>query len=578
MADINDQNNMTNMANSSVKKSKFNVLINAPINLLINVPMTLFWRLFLSLLSMILITSILSISVERWLNEQELATRMDSQIEKLLTQRERLVTSLQAGDLPAVKQIYNADRRLMSQIRIYDEQGAIIFPRYRFRESRGERVQGQGRAIDSQTSASSENRGSVSGTFDNKESDYSKYSNKARADRNPYSRYGLNNDGVNNDGLNSDKSGDKPFIFNDILQPMPSHKAIANVDSRPELAEVTVMMPNDESVIIQLRPHLLFKDVLELQRGNFTLRLLLIIIFSILVCFWLSRTLTRRIGRVQDTVHRMIDGDYQANPQLSDLGSDELGLLAKDEAQLSTRLADSELARRQMLSDISHELRSPLARLDVATELTRDFAPNTSRYLDRIDKESTRMNELIEQIIHIQSLQMQQYTIDNVENETVNISAIITEIGQDVCFEFQHKNVHWQWQPSNSLLADSWTVLGNQEQLYSALENIIRNAFMHTSADSNVTVEMIEISMANKLPAIQISITDEGGGVADKDLQRIFQPFVRLDTARHRETGGYGLGLAIVHAVIMAHKGQIAVYNREDGIQGLVVEMILPVE
>ena len=569
MADINDQNNMTNMANSSVKKSKFNVPINVPTN----VPMTLFWRLFLSLLSMILITSILSISVERWLNEQELSTRMDSQIEKLLTQRERLVTSLQAGDLSTVKQIYNADRRLMSQIRIYDEQGAIIFPRYRFRESRGERVQGQGRAIDSQTSASSENRGSVSGTFDNKESDYSKYSNKARADRNPYSRYGLNND-----SLNSDKSGDKPFIFNDILQPMPSHKAIADVDSRPELAEVTVVMPNDESFIIQLRPHLLFKDVLELQRGNFTLRLLLIIIFSVLVCFWLSRTLTRRIGRVQDTVHRMIDGDYQANPQLSDLGSDELGLLAKDVAQLSTRLADSELARRQMLSDISHELRSPLARLDVATELTRDFAPNASRYLDRIDKESTRMNELIEQIIHIQSLQMQQYTIDNVENETVDISAIITEIGQDVCFEFQHKNVNWQWQPSNSLLADYWTVLGNQEQLYSALENIIRNAFMHTSADSTVIVEMIKIQMTNKLSAIQISIIDEGSGVADKDLQRIFQPFVRLDTARHRETGGYGLGLAIMHAVIMAHKGQIAVYNRKDGIQGLVVEMILPAE
>ena len=578
MADINDQNNMTNMANSSVKKSKFNVPINVPIN----IPMTLFWRLFLSLLSMILITSILSISVERWLNEQELSTRMDSQIEKLLTQRERLVTSLQAGDLSTVKQIYNADRRLMSQIRIYDEQGAIIFPRYRFRESRGERVQGQGQAIDSQAPAL-DNRGSVSGTFDNKESDYSKYSNKARADRNYYSRYGLNNDGLNNDGvnndsLNSDKSGDKPFIFNDILQPMPSHKAIADVDSRPELAEVTVVMPNDESVIIQLRPHLLFKDVLELQRGNFTLRLLLIIIFSILVCFWLSRTLTRRIGRVQDTVHRMIDGDYQANPQLSDLGSDELGLLAKDVAQLSTRLADSELARRQMLSDISHELRSPLARLDVATELTRDFAPNASRYLDRIDKESTRMNELIEQIIHIQSLQMQQYTIDNVENETVDISAIITEIGQDVCFEFQHKHINWQWQPSNSLLAGSWTVSGNQEQLYSALENIIRNAFMHTSADSTVTVEMIKIQMVNKLPAIQISITDEGGGVADKDLQRIFQPFVRLDTARHRETGGYGLGLAIVHAVIMAHKGQIAVYNRKDGIQGLVVEMILPAE
>ena len=278
----------------------------------------------------------------------------------------------------------------------------------------------------------------------------------------------------------------------------------------------------------------------------------------------------------------MIDGDYQANPDLSKMGDDELGLLAKDVAKLSIRLAESELARKQMLSDISHELRSPLARLEVATELTRDFAPNTSRYLDRIDKESARMNELIEQIIHIQSLQMQQYTIDNLENEAVNLSEIISEIGQDVCFEFQHKNVRWQWQPSRLLSKSdtdfSWTVLGNQEQLHSAFENVIRNAFMHTEAGSTVSAEMKEVEMDNKSHAIEITITDEGGGVAEKDLDRIFQPFVRLDSARHRETGGYGLGLAIVHAVVIAHKGYINVYNRQDGIKGLMMQITLPTE
>ncbi|OXL26440.1 two-component sensor histidine kinase [Psychrobacter sp. DAB_AL32B] len=548
---------MTKMTGSSIEKPKFRVRI------------TLFWRLFLSLLLMILITSILSISVERWLNERELATRMDSQIEKLLTQRERLVTSLQAGDLSTVKQVYNEDRRLMSQIRIYDEQGAIIFPRYRFRESRGEQRQ----AIDSQTSASSENRGSVSDAFDHKESDYSKFSNKARADRNPYSRYDLNSD-----SLNSDKSGEQPFSLNHILQPKPSRKAIANADSSPELADMMVVLPDEQTVIIQLRPHLLFKDVLELQRGNFTLRLGLIILFSVLVCFWLSRTMTQRIRRVQHTVHRMLVGDYQVNPSLSRLGTDELGLLAKDVAQLSTRLADSELARKQMLSDISHELRSPLARLDVATELTRDFAPHADRYLDRIDKESARMNELIEQIIRIQSLQMQQYTIANIENETVDICEIISEIGKDVCFEFQHKNVHWQWQPNASLSRESCTVIGNQEQLYSALENIIRNAFMHTAVDSTVMADIQAVKMNNQTSAIQISIIDEGGGVAEQDLERIFQPFVRLDSARHRETGGYGLGLAIVYAVVMAHKGQVGIYNRKDDMQGLIVQLTIPVK
>ena len=503
---------------------------------------TLFWRLFLSLLLTVLITSIISVMVERWLNGKELSARMDVQIDNLLLKRQEVVAALQAGDLLAIRQLYRQDRRLMSQVRIYDEQGAIIFPRYRYREER--QTNGQEVARDLPSYPMSENR-------------------RAHHDKN-------------------DSAYEKPSFINAILHPaMPNREVIFDPNSRPELADITVDLPDGQTAIIQLRPHLRFADVLALQRGNFTVRLLLIILFSVLVCFWLSRTLTQRIGRVQDTVHRMIDGDYQANPQLSTLGSDELGLLAKDVALLSTRLAESELARKQMLSDISHELRSPLARLDVATELTRDFAPDASRYLDRIDKESTRMNELIEQIIHIQSLQMQQYTIDNLESDAVDVVELITEIGKDVCFEFQHKDVRWQWTPPDALSSSSdasLTVLGNQEQLHSALENIIRNAFMHTPADSTVTAEVTKVRLDNKRDAIQISITDEGGGVAEKDLERIFQPFVRLDSARHRETGGYGLGLAIVHAVVVAHKGKINVCNRKDGIQGLVVQIVLPIQ
>lgn len=501
---------------------------------------TLFWRLFLSLLLTVLITSIISVMVERWLNGKELSARMNQQIERLLPKRQEVVDALQSGDLLAIGQLYRQDRRLMSQIRVYDAQGAIIFPRYRYREERQSNAQEVERDLSSHHAMPDYRR--------------AYYDKEGRIYK-------------------------KPSIFNEILHPaMPSREAILHPENRPELADLTVVLPDGQTAIVQLRPHLRFADVLALQRGNFPLRLLLIILFSVLVCFWLSRTLTQRIRRVQDTVHRMMDGDYQAHPHLSTLGSDELGLLAKDVAQLSTRLAESELARKQMLNDISHELRSPLARLEVATELTRDFAPNASRYLDRIDKESARMNELIEQIIHIQSLQMQQYTIDNLENDAVDIVELITEIGKDVCFEFQHKNIQWQWQPNKSLSQERCKVCGNQEQLHSALENIIRNAFMHTSTDSTVMAEVKLLSLNSKNNAIEISITDEGEGIAEKDLERIFQPFVRLDNARHRETGGYGLGLAIVHAVIIAHKGQINVYNRKDGIQGLVVQIVLPTQ
>ena len=101
---------------------------------------------------------------------------------------------------------------------------------------------------------------------------------------------------------------------------------------------------------------------------------------------------------------------------------------------------------------------------------------------------------------------------------------------------------------------------------------------MHTAAGSTVIAEMKAIQTDDGRSAIQISVKDEGDGIADKDLERIFQPFVRLDSARHRDTGGYGLGLAIVHAVVMAHKGSINAYNRQDGIKGLTVQIVLPMK
>ena len=527
------------------------------------VRITLFWRLFLSLLLTILITSVLSIVVERWLAEKELTSRMDVQIDSLLMKREEMVAALRIGDVEFVRQMYRQDRQLMNQIRVFDEQGAIIFPRYRDKDGRQGQLQNGRQTMDPAIQSLQQIP-----------------SRPPRVDNNAYGVEGRNADDRLREHDNEIPKNE-PSFWQKFLKPRTaSSAAVADIDTRPELADISVELPDGQSIIIQLRPHLRFSDVVEIQHGNFPIRLLLIVIFSVLVCIWLSRTLTQRIGRVQNTVHRMIDGNYQANPELSKMGDDELGLLAKDVAHLSTRLVDSELARKQMLSDISHELRSPLARLDVATELTRDFAPNANRYLDRIDKESTRMNELIEQIIHIQSLQMQQYTVDNLESEAVDISDIISSIGEDVCFEFQHKDVHWQWQPPEASalgnLEGFWTVQGNAEQLYSALENVIRNAFMHTAAGSTVIAEIKAIQMENKTAAVQIAITDEGGGVADKDLERIFHPFVRLDSARHRDTGGYGLGLAIVHAVVMAHKGYINAHNRRDDVQGLVVEIVLP--
>ena len=489
-------------------------------NPLFKIRLTLFWRLFLSLLFTILFTALSSILIERGLNERALNTRMDQQIERLLVKRELVVAALQTGDMQSVRQLYQEDRRFMNQISIYNEQGALLFPKYNQRRHR-------------------------------------KGKSHVNSVENPPSQNSITSKPTRNKQRNNNN------VINTII----------NIDNLPKIADTLVTLPNGETLVIQLRPNLPFSEVVALQRGNFGVRLLLIILFSTLVCVWLSRTLIRRIRHVQNTVRQMINGHYQIDLSLISLGSDELGLLAKDVAKLASRLVESELARKQMLSDISHELRSPLARLEVATELTRDFAPNAERYLDRIDKESTRMNELIEQIIHIQSLQMQQYSTIDSEKEPINLIELISDISQDVLFEFQNKNVTLEWQtPTNE---EEYLTFGNHKQLHSALENVIRNAFVHTPENSTVTVDIIK-TKTNQASMVQIRIADEGKGIEDKDVQRIFEPFVRLDSARQRQTGGYGLGLAIAHAVMMAHKGNIQAYNRTDHQQGLVVKIELP--
>lgn len=475
--------------------------------------LTLFWRLFFSLLLTILFTVISSVLVERWLNERALNARMEVQVERLLAKREVLITALEKDDWESVRRLYQQDRRFMNQIIIYEAQGGVIFPKYgRMRWHK------------------------------------------------------------NHVPTAPTRSFTPP---DDIIDPKASIKeAVIRLNDHPDMADTTVTLPDGQAVVIQIRPNLPFDEIAALQRSNFMVRLVFIILFSTLISFWLSRTMIGRMRDVQRTVRQLIDGNYQTDPAIAQLGYDELGLLAKDVALLSTRLKDSELARKQMLSDISHELRSPLARLEVATELTRDFAPSAERYLDRIDKESARMNELIEQIIHIQSLQMQHYALDDAEKVPVNLVDIISEIGQDVCFEFQNKHVRWGWHPPMDTHA--YVTHDNPEQLHSALENIIRNAFIHTPAGSTVTADIAKTTTDQGAPAIQIRITDAGDGVADEDLTRIFEPFVRLDSARQRQTGGYGLGLAIVHAVIKAHNGHIHACNRQDGQHGLVVQITLP--
>ena len=538
-----------------------------------NQPFNLFWRLFLSMLTILLLTSALSVGIERWMNAKELNNKMQLQVARLLIARQNATAALANDDLQTIKHLYRDNRWLMSQMRIVDDKGELVLPKSRrFRSESNQR---------------SHYRPATRSEFQHASLPSNDF-NLQQPSRSPH-----------HDSRLAPSFTDQPW-----------EQVSADISNYPELEDTTVLSNSGKTYIVQLQPRLSLRDLMALRKDHTLIRVSLILLFSILVCYWLSRALTRRIQRVQGAVHLMSEGRFTAAEELQNLGNDELGMLAKDVSKLSTRLANSELARKQMLSDISHELRSPLARLDVATELTRDFAPEAGHYLDRIEKESVRMNELIEHIIQIQSLQMRQNTLDIEAHQSIDLYDLLDEIRQDVCFEFQDKGVSWQWQllheggligSRGSLPADSHKIMGDPQQLHSAFENILRNAFTHTAADSSVTVSLETFTHPKQeLPYLKVKVIDAGSGVAEADLQRIFQPFVRLSTSRERlnptsnkpsdnnpqssrphkaaqkKYNGYGLGLAIAHAIIMVHQGELVAYNRQDGLSGLVIEASLP--
>ncbi|MGB2271462.1 MAG: ATP-binding protein [Pseudomonadales bacterium] len=289
---------------------------------------------------------------------------------------------------------------------------------------------------------------------------------------------------------------------------------------------------------------------------QFTLALVL----SALVCFVLARYLTRNIQQLSIATRALASGDLSARATLSNLSkNDELSQLGLDFNDMATALENSIENQKRLVRDISHELRSPLARLQIALELARQKGSN--KELDRIEKEAMRLNELIGQLLSMPD--------DSAPlNDTIDLVLLLESIINDCTIEAEVKQVKLLLitQCSESLVAATVT------QLHSAMENIIRNAIHYTSNNSQITIELHTINNTSGT-YFQVSVNDCGPGVPDEDLEQIFQPFYRVDRARNRQTGGYGIGLAIVQRVIQRHKGSVSAKNTT---AGLSVQISLP--
>ena len=301
------------------------------------------------------------------------------------------------------------------------------------------------------------------------------------------------------------------------------------------------------------------------------LRILALLVTAGLVCYALARHFASPVRRLRGVARSFASGDLKARVGDDPLirRRDEVAELAKEFDEMAnriesliTRQEQMLVSQRRLLGDISHELRSPLTRLALASGLLqRRVGEEAEPLFQRIDRECDRLNTMIGQLLTLARLDV----IPAPEAlEAVDLKELLENIISDAAFELSSRDVRIELSAPTSCFLE-----GAPELLYSALENVIRNAVRYTAEGTVITVEL---GCTSSL--ISVTVSDYGPGVPEKDLDHLFEPFYRVAEARDRKTGGSGLGLAITDRTVRLHGGSVEALNRPKG--GLSVCLSFP--
>lgn len=287
-----------------------------------------------------------------------------------------------------------------------------------------------------------------------------------------------------------------------------------------------------------------------------------------LTTFVLVMIFTRPVVRLRKAARELAGGKLNTRVQEADrkslLKGDEFDALVHDFNHMAERLESLVDAHKLLLRDVSHELRSPLARVNVALELSREDAdPQMISHLDRIERETQRLNQLIGQLLTLSSME----ATENLEKaERISLRQLLDEMLPDSEYEAQQRGATVELHAECECF-----VQGRRELLYRAIENVIRNAIRYTEMGTQVEVRLHEDGPSR---AAIVEVSDRGPGIPESELDAIFRPFYRVDAARNAQTGGFGVGLAIAERAVKLHNGQIRAMNRLGG--GTTIQIALP--
>ena len=312
------------------------------------------------------------------------------------------------------------------------------------------------------------------------------------------------------------------------------------------------------------------KDMAGLWTGMpLEIRILTAVVVTGILAWIFSWYITRPLNRLTQASNHFGKGKLHTRVVSIANRNDEVGQLAKAFNQMAERIQSTLTAQQRLLGDVSHELRSPLTRLQLALSLAQKVEHKPAeleKYFQRFDLELDRLEQMIAQALRLSKL----------ENDLQQLNASVTDIGNlieniisdnNISIEQKHLVVTYVANTNISLDVDAML-------LRSAIENLITNAIRYSPENSEIT---IELDRSND--EVSISVADQGDGVSSEHLEDIFKPFYRTSLARDRVSGGTGLGLAIANKAVTAHGGHISAKpaNENSDKPGLIVTIVLPI-
>jgi two-component system, OmpR family, sensor histidine kinase CpxA len=308
-------------------------------------------------------------------------------------------------------------------------------------------------------------------------------------------------------------------------------------------------------------------DAVMRTPGIYALRLGVALAVAGLVCYGLAWYLTAPIVSLRGTTRKIAGGALgtRVDRRLS-RRRDEVGALGRDFDTMADRFESLLGAERRLLCDISHELRSPLARLSVALGIARRrYGSEPGDPLDRIERETVELDEMIGHLLELARLEHERSSF---ACDEVDLGRLSEEVVTDCDFEAQDAG-----RAVRLVQVEECAVAGDERPLRSALENVIRNAVRYTPEGREVSVTL-GVETIDDSRYVRIRVRDFGPGIPEAQLADVFRPFYRVADSRDRESGGVGLGLAIVERAVRHHGGRVKASNAEGG--GLEVEILLP--